>query len=47
MQLQKIYEEIDRRKSSHLKDLKKLLQQPSVSPQNIGVKECAKLVSPR
>ncbi len=45
MRLQKIYHEIDRRKSSHLKDLKKLLQQPSVSPQNIGLEKSAKLVA--
>jgi acetylornithine deacetylase/succinyl-diaminopimelate desuccinylase-like protein len=45
MQRQKIYRHIDRCKSTYLKDLKKLLQQPSVSPQNIGVKDCAKLVA--
>ncbi len=45
MQLQAIYTEIERRKPQHLEDLRKLVQQPSVSPQNLGIEECAQLVA--
>lgn len=45
MQLQKIFRYIVEHKEEHLERLQQFLQQPSVSPQNIGIQECAKLVA--
>lgn len=45
MNLEKIYTYIDTHKDHHFETLKKMLLQPSVSPQNIGVRECAELLA--
>ncbi|KYK37058.1 MAG: hypothetical protein AYK19_07615 [Theionarchaea archaeon DG-70-1] len=45
MNLEKIYHYIDTHKENHFEKLKKILMQPSVSPQNIGIQECAELVA--
>jgi acetylornithine deacetylase/succinyl-diaminopimelate desuccinylase-like protein len=45
MDLEKIYRYIDAHKAEHLSNLKKMLKQPSVSPQNIGIRECAELLA--
>lgn len=45
MQLQKIFSYIDKHKEEHLEKLRQFLKQPSVSPQNIGIQDCAKLVA--
>ncbi|MFQ5795941.1 MAG: hypothetical protein ACE5JP_12945 [Candidatus Bipolaricaulia bacterium] len=39
MQLERIYREIDRRSEKHLNDLKTLVRQPSISPENVGIEE--------
>ena len=45
MNLQKIYTYIDTHREPHFQKLKKMLLQPSVSPQNIGVRDCAELLA--
>ncbi len=45
MNLEKIYHYIDTHRDDHFRKLKKMLLQPSVSPQNIGVRECAELLA--
>lgn len=45
MNLEKIYHYIDTHRDLHFQKLKALLMQPSVSPQNIGIRECAELVA--
>jgi acetylornithine deacetylase/succinyl-diaminopimelate desuccinylase-like protein len=45
MNLEKIYQYIDSHKNQHFETLKALLLQPSVSPQNIGIQECAELLA--
>ena len=45
MNLEKIYTYIDTHKDQHFEALKNMLLQPSVSPQNIGVHECAELLA--
>lgn len=45
MNLEKIYQYIDTHKETHFEKLKKILMQPSVSPQHIGIHECAELVA--
>lgn len=45
MNLEKIYQYIDTHRIQHLEKLKTLLKQPSVSPQNIGIKDCAELLA--
>lgn len=45
MDLEKIYRYVDAHKNEHFSNLKKMLQQPSVSPQNIGIQECAELLA--
>jgi acetylornithine deacetylase/succinyl-diaminopimelate desuccinylase-like protein len=45
MNLEKIYHYIDTHKEQHFQNLKTLLKQPSVSPQNIGITECAELMA--
>ncbi|MGB9729266.1 MAG: M20/M25/M40 family metallo-hydrolase [Thermoprotei archaeon] len=42
--LERIFKEIDARYEVHLKRLQRLVRQPSVSPLNIGVRDCAELV---
>jgi Acetylornithine deacetylase/Succinyl-diaminopimelate desuccinylase and related deacylases len=42
--LEKIFKEIDAKYEEHLKRVQRLIRQPSVSPLNIGVKDCAELV---
>jgi len=42
--LEKIFKEIDAKYEEHLKRVQKLIRQPSVSPLNIGVRDCAELV---
>jgi acetylornithine deacetylase/succinyl-diaminopimelate desuccinylase-like protein len=44
MKLEKVYGYIDAHKQKFLKDLIKLVKQPSVSARNEGIKECAELV---
>jgi acetylornithine deacetylase/succinyl-diaminopimelate desuccinylase-like protein len=43
MQLQKIYEYIDSNHKNFIKDLVRLVKQPSVSARNEGIQECAKM----
>jgi acetylornithine deacetylase/succinyl-diaminopimelate desuccinylase-like protein len=45
MNLEAIYTYIDSNKDHHFQKLKKMLVQPSVSPQNIGIHECAELLA--
>lgn len=45
MDVEKIYRYIDGHKKEHLSNLTKMLKQPSVSPQNIGIQECAELLA--
>ncbi|MGD2249450.1 MAG: M20/M25/M40 family metallo-hydrolase [Candidatus Methanofastidiosia archaeon] len=45
MNLEKIYQYIDTHRDQHFEKLKTLLMQPSVSPQDIGIKECAELLA--
>ncbi len=45
MNLEKIYTYIDTHKDHHFQKLKKILMQPSVSPQNTGIQECAELLA--
>ena len=45
MNLQEIYTYIDTHREPHFQKLKKMLLQPSVSPQNIGVRDCAELLA--
>jgi len=42
--IEKIFKEIDSRYENHLKRVQRLIRQPSVSPLNIGIRECAQLV---
>jgi acetylornithine deacetylase/succinyl-diaminopimelate desuccinylase-like protein len=44
MSLEKVYEYIDAYANDFVKDLAKLIRQPSVSAKGEGIKECAKLV---
>jgi acetylornithine deacetylase/succinyl-diaminopimelate desuccinylase-like protein len=45
MNLEKIYQYIDTHRDTHFKKLKTLLMQPSVSPQDIGIEDCAELLA--
>jgi len=45
MNIEKIYTYIDKNRDSHFQKLRKMLLQPSVSPQNIGIRECAELLA--
>ncbi|MBU7012376.1 MAG: M20/M25/M40 family metallo-hydrolase [Theionarchaea archaeon] len=45
MNLEKIYSYINTHQERHFEKLKKMLLQPSVSPQNIGITQCAELLS--
>ena len=44
MSMQDIYDHIDAHADEYIKDLQTLVQQPSISAQNIGLLECADLV---
>jgi len=44
MQLEKVYEYIDFNQQNFIKDLVRLVNQPSVSAKNEGIQECAKIV---
>jgi len=44
MQLEKIYEHIDAHHQNFIKDLVRLVKQPSVSAKNEGIQECARMV---
>jgi len=41
---EKIFKEIDSKYEEHLKRVQRLIRQPSVSPLNIGIRDCAELV---
>ncbi len=43
-ELSRIFEEVDRNYERHLERIQRLVRQPSVSPLNMGVRECADLV---
>ncbi len=45
MNLQEISTYVDTHKKAHFENLKKMLLQPSVSPQNIGIRECAEMLA--
>lgn len=42
--MQDIYDYIDAHADEYIRDLQRLVQQPSISAQNIGLRECAELV---
>ena len=42
--MKEIFEYIERNVEEYIKDLQLLIQQPSISAQNIGLRDCANLV---
>lgn len=44
MSLQDVYDHIDAHADEYVRDLQILVRQPSVSAQNVGLRECAELV---
>jgi len=44
MDLEKVYSYIDSNVESHIKKVQELLRQPSISAENYGIRECAKLL---
>ena len=42
--MKEIYEYIDKNVDEYIKDLQLLIQQPSISAQNIGLQDCANIV---
>jgi len=45
MHVERIFKHVEAKKGAYLEQLREFLKQPSVSPQNIGIQDCAKLVS--